>query len=160
MFKAGLWNGEVGHGYHRDDDGGEYDTREWIMVDLRIATAARRAGRASDADELVDWVTQQAVLNYDLVPENYDATTGDYSGAVPMVGFGAGAYVTALWERGGVAPIGGDGGDGSAGSASGVAGTLTTPGGGGGCASSHGGGAGVVAFALTALLLRRRRSAI
>ena len=27
-WKANLWNGLVGHGYHRNDDGGDYDTRE------------------------------------------------------------------------------------------------------------------------------------
>lgn len=153
-FKAGLWNGEVGHGYHRDDDGGDYDTREWIMVDLRIATAARRAGRPGDADELVAWVTAQARANFDLVPENYDRITGDYTGAIPMVGFGAGAYVTALWERGGAAPIDGDGaaGGGDAG--------MPAVGNPAGCGCQGGGsgaGFGLGAVALGALVRRRRR---
>ena len=151
-FKAGLWNGEVDHGYHRNDDGGDYDSREWIMVDLRIATAARRAGRPADADALVAWVTAQARANFDLVPENYDRISGDYSGAVPMVGFGAGAYVTALWDRGGDAPVGGDvtgGGD---------AGTVepTAPGGCGCQTGSSGAGGSVLLLIVGALLLRRR----
>jgi MYXO-CTERM domain-containing protein len=166
-FKAGLWNGTVGHGYHRDDDGGEYDTREWIMIDLRIATAARRAGRGSDSDELLDWVTQQARLNFDLIPENYDKTTGDYYGAVPMVGFGAGAYITALWDRGGgsAEPIvtdGGAGGDAGPGSNAegGDAGTTAGPPAGGcGCQTCGDAGAStaLLALAFGAFVVRRRR---
>ena len=76
------------------------------MIDLRIATAARAAGRAEHADGLVAWVTAQARANYDIVPENYDRITGDYQGEVPMIGFGAGAYITALWERGDPDPNG------------------------------------------------------
>jgi GH15 family glucan-1,4-alpha-glucosidase len=110
-WKANLWNGLVGHGYHRNDDGGDYDTREWIVIDLRIATALRRAGRPDEAAALIDWITQQARGNFELLPENFDRTTGDYAGKVPMVGFGAGAYVLALWDRGAV-PVGGDGASG------------------------------------------------
>ncbi len=122
------------------------------MIDLvRIATAARRAGRAVDADGLVWWVTQQAVLNYDLIPENYDKTTGNYYGAVPMVGFGAGAYVTALWDRAAAEPIDGDGG--------GDAGTSAKPAAGCGCETSGGGAGGsVLVFAVGTLLVRRRRT--
>ncbi len=150
-FKAGLWNGDVGHGYHRNDDGGDYDTREWIMIDLRIATAARRAGRAADADELIAWVTAQSRLNFDLVPENYDKTTGDYSGAIPMVGFGAGAYVNALWERGAFSnPTGGDAGIG------GDAGTFEpTP---ASCACRGSDPGGAVLLVVVVFALRRRRS--
>ena len=67
-----------------------------IVIDLRMATALRRAGRTDEAAALVDWIAQQARGNFELVPENFDRTTGDYAGEVPMVGFGAGAYVLAL----------------------------------------------------------------
>ncbi|MCX5741500.1 MAG: glycoside hydrolase family 15 protein [Proteobacteria bacterium] len=147
-FRAGLWNTATGHGYHRNDDGGPYDRREWIVIDLRIATAARRAGRVADADALIAWVTEQARLNYDLVPENFDRVTADYSGEVPMVGFGAGAYVMSLWDRGAPAPGGPDAGP-----------DPGTPPGAGCCSTSTGTG-GPGALLLTGLVgwaLRRAK---
>lgn len=100
-FRTSLWNPVTNHGYRRNDDGGEYDLREWIVIDLRIATAARRAGRAEHAAALIAWVTAQASQNFGLIAENFHRETGDYQGEVPMSGFGAGAYVSALWDRAG-----------------------------------------------------------
>ena len=99
-WRQGLWQPITGHGYRRNDDGGPYDEREWIAVDLWIADALRAAGRTADAEALIAWITAQARLNFDLVPENYDRITADYQGEVPMAGFGAGAYVSSLWRRG------------------------------------------------------------
>jgi MYXO-CTERM domain-containing protein len=98
-FKEGLWNTVVGRGYRRSDDGDAYDLREWVIVDLRIAAAARRAGRGEHADELLDWITGQARMNFDIIPENFNQLTGAFEGEVPMAGFGAGVYISALWER-------------------------------------------------------------
>jgi len=115
-FRVGLWNADVGRGYRRSDDGDAYDEREWVIIDLRIAAAARRAGRAAHADALVDWVTGQARENFDVIPENFNRFTGAYEGEVPMAGFGAGVYVAAMWEGPGGSSgpgQGGDGGDGS-----------------------------------------------
>jgi MYXO-CTERM domain-containing protein len=162
-FRAGLWNGAVGHGYRRNDDGGDYDRREWIVVDLRIAQALRRAGRAAEADALIAWITDQARLNFDLVPENYDRTTGDYQGEVPMVGFGAGAYVTALWERGpgsgqpGSPDAGPDAPDAGAPDAGPGAPPADGDGDGCGCASSQAPAAWLAVATLAALRRRRRR---
>lgn len=152
-FRAGLWNDVVGRGYRRNDDGGDYDRREWAVVDLWIARAARLAGRADHADALLQWVTDQARLNYDLIPENYDRTTGDYQGEVPMLGFGAGAYVAALWDRG-AGPIdplvdAGVGGD---------AGAPADDVGGGCCdAGTSGGASSLLGLTVLGLLARRRR---
>jgi hypothetical protein len=44
-------------------------------------------------------VTEQAHDNLDLVPELLDPETGDFVGSIPMVGFGAGAYVLAILDR-------------------------------------------------------------
>ncbi|MCE9574833.1 MAG: hypothetical protein K8W52_16910 [Deltaproteobacteria bacterium] len=158
-FDTGLWNGLVGHGYRRNDDGGDYDLREWIVIDMRIARALARVGRTADADQLIAWVTAQARANFELVPENYDRTTGDYSGETPMVGFGAGAYVIALWERAPApapdgAPIGGDG----ALPGGPDAGTPMPPGDTGCCGAAPGSPA-PLALILIAMLARRRRRA-
>ena len=88
-----------GRGFFRNDDGGWYDSQEWVVIDLRSAIAFRQAGRTAEAAELLAWITGQAVLNQHLIAELHEATSSDYEGAVPMVGFGAGAYVTALAER-------------------------------------------------------------
>jgi GH15 family glucan-1,4-alpha-glucosidase len=87
------------HGYFRNDDGGGYDSQEWVFIDLRIASALARMGRVDAANELLGWVTGQAALNQGLVPELMHRENGDYVGAVPMVGFGAGAYMLALMDR-------------------------------------------------------------
>ncbi len=89
----------AGVGFMRNDDGGGYDSEEWVFIDLRSSDAYRRAGRLADADQLLAWVTQQADANHGLHAELYDANAADYTGAIPMVGFGAGAYVLALWDR-------------------------------------------------------------
>ncbi len=89
-----------GHGIRRNLGPGEYDAREWVFMDLRLSDALRRAGRHAEAAALLAWVTGQSRANFDLVAENYDPNTGDYAGAVPMIGFGAGAYVVALSNRG------------------------------------------------------------
>jgi len=97
-------------GYKRNDDNASsYDDNEWLVIDLRVSTALRRAGRVAEADAIVNWVTAQGALNFDLVPELYnvfpaDGALGAYTGAIPMVGFGAGAYILALVDREGTNP--------------------------------------------------------
>ncbi len=99
------------NGYRRNDDGDLYDRREWLVVDLAISTAVRAAGRPAEADALLRWITGQAALNFDLIPELFDENDGRYAGETPMVGFGAGAYVTALIARSGLdQPFPGDAG--------------------------------------------------
>jgi hypothetical protein len=90
------------NGYRRNDDGDLYDRREWLVVDLAISTAVRAAGRPAEADALLRWITGQAALNFDLIPELFDENDGRYAGETPMVGFGAGAYLTALIARSGL----------------------------------------------------------
>ena len=86
-------------GFKRNQGGGEYDEREWVIIDLRMAVALWRAGRMEEGDALFGWVRDQALLNHDLVPEQDDQTTADYAGEVPMAGFGAGAFILATWDR-------------------------------------------------------------
>lgn len=93
-----------GRGIRRNDDGGAYDNREWVFVDLRMAEALRAAGQAAAADTVIAWITAQSRVNDDLIGELYDeALAGPnaavYRGASPMVGFGAGAYTLALRDK-------------------------------------------------------------
>jgi MYXO-CTERM domain-containing protein len=150
----------------------QYDTDEWILIDLRASDAFRRAGQTSKADQLVNWVSAQASANYNLLPELYNTvsaggTIGAYSGSIPMVGYGAGAYQLTLLDRAGQyehadcgeydpgqypdAGPGGPGGPGGTGDErTGVA-----------CACNGGPGSAGTAFALVfvgVIVLRRRRA--
>ena len=92
-------------GYKRvEGSNDQYDTDEWILIDLRASAAFRRAGNGPKADQLLNWVTAQASVNYDLLPELYNTRTssgtiGAYSGSIPMVGYGAGAYQLTMLDR-------------------------------------------------------------
>ena len=88
-----------GRGFFRNDDGGWYDSQEWVVADLRVSIAARRAGRVGAADRLLDWITAQAIFNHGLVAELHHPTSSVYEGEIPMVGYGGGAYILALLER-------------------------------------------------------------
>ena len=87
-----------GYGFYRNDNGDPYDQQEWVFCDLRMTDAYRNAGRAADAAALMDWVTAQAGKNHGLIAELHDKANGDYTGSIPMVGFGAGLYINALWN--------------------------------------------------------------
>ena len=94
-------------GYKRlEGSNDQYDTDEWILIDLRASSAFRRNGNTAKADQLLDWVTGQGSVNFDLLPELYNTRTssgaiGAYSGSIPMVGYGAGAYQMTLLDRAG-----------------------------------------------------------
>ena len=86
-------------GYKRIPAGDWYDRQEWIVLDMRIASAWFLLGERYRGNTLITWVTQQSRLNYNLIAELYDEYTADYRGATPMVGFGAGTYLIALYDR-------------------------------------------------------------
>jgi len=88
-----------GPGFKRNDDGDLYDEQEWIMVDLRVAEALRRACRDDEAAELEDWVTEHAQLNNLIIPELLEPSSADYAGPAPMMGFGSGLYVLQMHQR-------------------------------------------------------------
>ena len=73
-----------------------YDTREWVMMDLRIGDAWLKSNApdgAQQAANLLNTVTDLAAVNDNLIAELYDPETGAYEGAIPMVGYGAGAWM-------------------------------------------------------------------
>ncbi|GIW70762.1 MAG: glucoamylase [Planctomycetota bacterium] len=94
-------------GYLRNDDARSYgpdnwyDRQEWVVIDLRVASAFARVGERARAAQLLEWVTAQAVRNAGLIPELYDEHSSAYAGEVPMVGFGAGAWVLAQFDLAG-----------------------------------------------------------
>ena len=88
-----------GRGLMRNDDGGGYDRQEWVFIGLRLATALRRMGREADADRTLDRLTLYADRNHGLHAELLHPQAATYRGAVPMVGFGAGAWQLAILAR-------------------------------------------------------------
>jgi GH15 family glucan-1,4-alpha-glucosidase len=139
-------------GFKRNNDGiSSYDNNEWILVDLRISNALRRAGKPTDADGYLGQIVKNAAVNFFLLPELYNDTPADgmigkYFGSIPMVGYGAGAYMITILDRAGQWEPN-DCGDGN--SKSGATFTCNGQGsggdggtGGGGSGGSGGGGSG------------------
>lgn len=153
----------------------QYDTDEWILIDLRASDAFRRAGQTDKADQLLDWVTAQASVNNDILPELYNAQSsagpiGAYSGSIPMVGYGAGAYIMTLLDRAGMyapddcgqydagqepdaGPGGGGGGGGGGPGGDNRTGVACA------CNGGRGGSGTAVLLVLAGLIVFRRRSA-
>ena len=140
----------AGAGWARNDDrfdhmggedlspwGSEYDSGEWVIVDMRGAVAAWLGGDSERADRLSDWVRDQALANYLEVAEVFDEGKGTYKFNSPMVGFGAGAYMLARQVRDRPADpacgsyydesASGGGGSGAGGSGSGGSGGVKPP---------------------------------
>lgn len=88
-----------GDGFMRNDDNSSYDYQEWIFADLRWSAALRRGCHTAEADALHDRVTAMAAANRGAIPEMLSAVGAEYAGPAPMLGFGAGLYVLASWER-------------------------------------------------------------
>lgn len=81
--------------------GSVYDSVEWVITDLRGSHAFRAGGDAERAEAILDWIRRQAEVNYLMVAETFNATTGVYENNTPMLGFGAGAWTLALAHRAG-----------------------------------------------------------
>ena len=84
-----------------------YEREEFLFVDLALAELYGRLGRNSDADAMLTTIVEKAAADHNIIPEMYVALPcklfpgkiGDPTGALPMVGYGAGAYVLHLLER-------------------------------------------------------------
>jgi GH15 family glucan-1,4-alpha-glucosidase len=86
-----------------------YERQEFLFVDLALAELLRRLGRTMAADTMLARITGKARDDHNNIPEMYVALPcelfpgkiGDPTGALPMVGYGAGAYILHILERGG-----------------------------------------------------------
>jgi GH15 family glucan-1,4-alpha-glucosidase len=83
-------------GYIRFNSSDAYENQEWPFAGLRVAVAQTIFGNRQEAKHLIGRVTNFARHNYHLIPEIVALQDGQYKGAVPMVGYGAGAYILAL----------------------------------------------------------------
>lgn len=84
-----------------------YERQEFLFVDFGLAELYRRLGRRVEAEAMLSRIVDKAASDHDIVPEMYVALPcqlfpgkiGDPTGALPMVGYGAGTYVLHLLER-------------------------------------------------------------
>ncbi|HKC01722.1 MAG TPA: glycoside hydrolase family 15 protein [Sphingomicrobium sp.] len=84
-----------------------YEQQEFLFVDFHLAELNRRLGRPAEADAMLRRIVNKAAADHNIIPEMYVAVPcdlfpgkiGDPTGALPMVGYGAGAYVLHLLER-------------------------------------------------------------
>ena len=84
-----------------------YERQEFVFVDLSLAELDRRLGKNADADAMLARIVSKAAADHDIIPEMYVALPcklfpgkiGDPTGALPMVGYGAGAYILHLLDR-------------------------------------------------------------
>jgi GH15 family glucan-1,4-alpha-glucosidase len=92
-------------GWKRNNESkSSYDDNEWILVDFRILNSLRRNGRTDEADSYLATIIDKASANFYLLPELYNAVAADgeigrYWGEIPMVGYGAGAYIMTILDR-------------------------------------------------------------
>jgi hypothetical protein len=77
-----------------------YERQEFLFVDFSLAEVDRRPA-------LVQRIVDKAAADHNIIPEMYVALPcklfpgqiGDPTGAKPMVGYGAGAYILDVLDR-------------------------------------------------------------
>jgi Glycosyl hydrolases family 15 len=84
-----------------------YERQEFLFVDFSLAEVYWRLGRNAEAGAILERIVQKAAADHDIIPEMYVALAcrlfpgkiGDPTGALPMVGYGAGEYILHLIKR-------------------------------------------------------------
>jgi hypothetical protein len=84
-----------------------YEKEEFLFVDFSLAEVERRLGNTAQADLMLKRIVSKAAADYDIIPEMYVAVpcplfpgkVGDPTGALPMVGYGAGEFIVHILER-------------------------------------------------------------
>jgi GH15 family glucan-1,4-alpha-glucosidase len=84
-----------------------YEKEEFLFVDFSLAEVDRRLGREAEAAAILKRIVNKAAADHSILPEMYVAVPctlfpgriGDPTGAIPMVGYGAGEYILHVLER-------------------------------------------------------------
>ncbi|MGA7858814.1 MAG: glycoside hydrolase family 15 protein [Terracidiphilus sp.] len=84
-----------------------YEKEEFVFVDFSLAEVLRREGRSAEATAMLQRIVEKAAADHDIIPEMYvfvpcklfPGKIGDPTGALPMVGYGAGVFIQHLIER-------------------------------------------------------------
>jgi GH15 family glucan-1,4-alpha-glucosidase len=84
-----------------------YERQEFLFVDFSLAEVDRRLRNTGASDAILGRIVDKAAADHNLIPEMYVALPcalfpgkiGDPTGALPMVGYGAGEYILFLLDR-------------------------------------------------------------
>ena len=84
-----------------------YEQQEFLFVDFSLAELLRRQGRPAEAAAILRRIVSKAAADHNIIPEMYVSVPcqlfpgqiGDPTGALPMVGYGAGEYILHLLAR-------------------------------------------------------------
>ena len=84
-----------------------YERQEFVFVDFSLAEVYRPQGRAAEADAVLKRIEDKAAADHNILPEMYvslpcklfPGNIGDPTGALPMVGYGAGEFILHLVDR-------------------------------------------------------------
>jgi GH15 family glucan-1,4-alpha-glucosidase len=84
-----------------------YEQEEFLFVDFNLAEVFRRLGRNAEAAAILKRIVLKAAADHNIIPEMYVAVPcrlfpgklGDPTGALPMVGYGAGEFILHVLER-------------------------------------------------------------
>ncbi|WP_148210006.1 glycoside hydrolase family 15 [Candidatus Korobacter versatilis] len=84
-----------------------YEQEEFLFVDFSLAQVLRNLGQKEKAAAIVERMVQKSAKDHNFVPEMYVAVDcklfhgaiGDPTGAIPMVGYGAGVFVMEVLSR-------------------------------------------------------------
>lgn len=87
-----------------------YERQEFLFVDLSLAEVYRSVGRDAEAAAIFKRIVDKSAADHNVIPEMYVSESctlfpgevGDPTGAMPMVGYGAGAYILYVLEREGL----------------------------------------------------------
>ncbi|MBL0155235.1 MAG: hypothetical protein IPP93_17880 [Chitinophagaceae bacterium] len=89
---------DLSKGYIRFNSNDSYENQEWPFAGLRVAVAQNQQGSRQLAKQQIDRITAIASRNYNQIPEIISLELQRYRGSIPMVGYGAGAYLIALMD--------------------------------------------------------------
>ena len=86
-----------------------YEKQEFVFVDFSLAEVYRRLGRHEEAAAIFKRIVDKAADDHNVIPEMYVAEScrlfpgelGDPTGAIPMVGYGSGAYILEVLQPAG-----------------------------------------------------------
>jgi len=84
-----------------------YERQEFVFVDISLAEVYRRMGRTAEAAAIIKRIVDKAAADHNIMPEMYVAESctlfpgalGDPTGARPMAGYGAGAYILDILDQ-------------------------------------------------------------
>jgi GH15 family glucan-1,4-alpha-glucosidase len=84
-----------------------YEKQEFLFVDFSLAEVYRRQGNSAQAAAILKRIVDKAAADHNIIPEMYVSVPcqlfpgqiGDPTGALPMVGYGAGEYILHVIER-------------------------------------------------------------